>query len=130
MKNVRCSSQELQWFKKKVQMVSEVARNRFGSREKRHFCGNGVGSWLVAPSKVLNCSHGQALSFEHSQYEQLAEGRALREFTNYGSLKKSSFFKKNFVLYPPIVLFIVITLGQQYNVVEKPTINGYTVHLH
>ena len=69
----------------------------------------------MAPSKVLNCSHGQALSFEHSQYEQLAEGRALREFTNYGSLKKSSFFKKNFVLYPPIVLLILdITVPKFY----------------
>ena len=60
----------------------------------------------MAPSKVLNCSHGQALSFEHSQWEQLAEGRALREFTPPGSLKKSSFLKKNFVLYPIIILFI------------------------
>ena len=59
----------------------------------------------MAPSKVLNCSHGLALSFEHSQYEPLAGGRALREFTNSGSLKKSSFFKKNFVLYPTIILF-------------------------
>ena len=57
----------------------------------------------MAPSKVLNCSHGQALSFEHSQYEQLAEGRARREFTNSGSLKKSSFFKKKIVLYPTII---------------------------
>ena len=91
-------------LKKKVQMVSEVARNRFGSQEKRNFCCNGVGSWSMAPSKVLNCSHGLALSFEHSQYEQLAKRRALREFTNSGSLKKSSFFKKNFVLYPTIIL--------------------------
>ena len=58
----------------------------------------------MAPSKVLSCSHGLALSFEHSQYEQLAERRALRELTNSGSLKKSSFFKKNFVLYPTIIL--------------------------
>ena len=54
-------------LKKKVQMVGKVARNRFGSREKRHFCCNGVGSWSMAPSKVLNCSHGQALSFERSR---------------------------------------------------------------
>ena len=64
----------------------------------------------MAPSKVLNCSHGQALSFEHSQYEQLAEGRALREFTPSGSLKKSSFFKKNFDLYPTIILCPVIAM--------------------
>ena len=51
----------------------------------------------MAPTKVLNCFHGQALSFEYNQSEQLTEGRALREFT--GSLKKSSFFKTNFVLY-------------------------------
>ena len=48
----------------------------------------------MASTKVLNCSHGQALSFEHRQQEQLAEGRALRKFTPSGSLKKSSFFKK------------------------------------
>ena len=77
---------------KKVQMVSKVARNQFGSREKRHFCCDGVGNWSMPPTKVSNCSHGQALSFEHSQHEQLAEGRALREFTPSGSLKKSSFF--------------------------------------
>ena len=58
----------------------------------------------MAPTKVLNCSHGQALSFEHSQYEQLAKGRALRQFTPSGSLKKSSFLKKNFVLYPTKIL--------------------------
>ena len=75
-------------------MVSKVARNRFGSRGKRHFCCNEVGSWSMAPTKVLSCSYGQALSFEHSQYEQLAEGRALREFTPSESLKKSSFFCK------------------------------------
>ena len=48
----------------------------------------------MAPTKVLNCFHGQDLSFEYSQYVQLAEGRALREVTPSGSLKKSSFFKK------------------------------------
>ena len=53
----------------------------------------------MAPIKVLNCSHDQALSFEYSQWVQLVEGRALREFTHSGPLKKSSFFKKNFVLY-------------------------------
>ena len=100
MKSVECPSQELQWFKRKVQMVSKVARNRFGSREKRHFCCNGVGSWSMAPTKVLNCSHDQSLSFEHSQCEQLAKGCALREFTPSGSLTKSSFIKKNFVLHP------------------------------
>ena len=61
----------------------------------------------MAPTKVLNCSHGQALSFEHSQYEQLAKGRALRQFTPSGSLKKSSFLKKNFVLYPTKILFLL-----------------------
>ena len=55
----------------------------------------------MAPTKVLNCSHGQALSFEHSQWEQLAEGRALREFTPSGSLKKSSFLKKTSFFLPP-----------------------------
>ena len=35
-------------------MVSKVSRNRFGSREKRHFPCNGVGSWSMAPTKVLN----------------------------------------------------------------------------
>ena len=60
----------------------------------------------MAPTKVLNCSHSQALSFEHSQYKQLAEGRALHEFTPSGSLKKSSFFKKNFVLYPTKILLL------------------------
>ena len=59
----------------------------------------------MAPTKVLNCSHGQALSFEYIQYVQFAEGRALREFTPSGSLKKSSFFKKHFVLYLTIILF-------------------------
>ena len=42
-KNVKtawCSNQELQWFKKKVQMVSKVARYRFVSREKCHICCN------------------------------------------------------------------------------------------
>ena len=48
----------------------------------------------MAPTKVLNCSHGQALSLEYSQLEQLAEGRALRVFTPSESLKKSSFLKK------------------------------------
>ena len=52
---------------KKVQMVSKVARNRFVSREKRHICCNGVGSWSIVSTKVLNGSHGQVLSFEHSQ---------------------------------------------------------------
>ena len=47
----------------------------------------------MAPTKVLNCSHGQALSFEHRKYEQLAKERALRQFTPSGSLKKSSFLK-------------------------------------
>ena len=61
----------------------------------------------MAPTKVFNCSHGQALSFEYSQQVQLAEGRALREFTASGFLKKSSFFKKNFVLYLTIVLLLV-----------------------
>ena len=65
---VRCSNQELQWFKKKVQMVSKVARNRFVSREKRHICCNGVGSWPIVSTKVLNYrSYGEVLSFEHSQ---------------------------------------------------------------
>ena len=58
----------------------------------------------MAPTKVLNCSHSQVLSFEYSRRVQLAEGRALREFTPSGSLKKSSFFKKNFVLYLTIIL--------------------------
>ena len=58
----------------------------------------------MAPTKVLNCSHGQALSFEYSQQVKLTEGRALRNFTLSGSLKKSSFFKKNFVLYLTIIL--------------------------
>ena len=107
-------------------MVSEVARNRFGSQEKRNFCCNGVGSWSMAPSKVLNCSHGLALSFEHSQYEQLAEGRALREFTNSGSLKKSSFFKKNFVLYPTIILFSVGSY-YTYDVAHQYSVCSYRV---
>ena len=72
--------------------------------KKSHFCCNGVGSWSMAPTKVLNCSHGQALSFEHIRRVQLAEGRALRDFTPSGFLKKSSFFKKNFVLYLTIIL--------------------------
>ena len=59
----------------------------------------------MAPTKVLNCSHGQALSFEYSQWEQLGKGRALRQFKPSGSLKKRSFFKKNFVLYPTKILF-------------------------
>ena len=63
----------------------------------------------MVSSKVLNCSHGQALSFEHSQKKQLAEGRTLREFTPSGSLKKSSFFKKNSVLYPTIILLYIHT---------------------
>ena len=60
----------------------------------------------MAPTKVLNCSHGQALSFEYSQKVQLAEVPALREITSSGSLKKSSFFKKNFVLYLTIILLL------------------------
>ena len=67
----------------------------------------------MAPTKVLNCSHGQALSFECSQKVQLAEGRALREFTPSGSLKKSSFFKKNFVLYLTIILFAAVSVAAQ-----------------
>ena len=59
-KTVRCSNQELQWFKQKVQMVSKVARNRFVSREKRHICYNGVGSWSIVSTKVLNCSHDKS----------------------------------------------------------------------
>ena len=62
----------------------------------------------MAPTKVLNCSHGQALSFEYSRQEQLTEGRALREFTPSGSLKKSSFFKKKIVLYLTKILFYVL----------------------
>ena len=49
--------------------------------------------------KVSNCFHGQALSFEYSRKVPLAEGCALREVTHFGSLKKSSFFKKQFALY-------------------------------
>ena len=60
----------------------------------------------MAPTKVLYCSHGQALSFEYNQLVQLAKGRTLRQFTPSGSLKKSSFFKKNFVLYLTIILFL------------------------
>ena len=52
---------------KKVQMVGKVARDRFVSREKRHICCNGVGNWSIVSTKVLDCSHGQVLSFEHSQ---------------------------------------------------------------
>ena len=44
-----------------------VARNRFFSSKIRHFSCNGVGSWSMASTKVLKCSHGQALSFEHCQ---------------------------------------------------------------
>ena len=57
----------------------------------------------MAPTKVLNCSHGQALSFEHSQQEQLAEGRALRKFTPSGSLRKKkarSLTKTSFFIPP------------------------------
>ena len=43
----------------------------------------------MAPTKVLNCSHGQGLFFEYNRRVQLAEGRALREFTTSGSLKKA-----------------------------------------
>ena len=45
----------------------------------------------MAPTKVLNCPHGQALLFEYNQV-QFAEGRVLREFTPSGSFKKSSVF--------------------------------------
>ena len=62
----------------------------------------------MAPTNALNCSHGQALSFECSRRVQLAEGRALHEFTPSGSLTKSSFFKKNFVLYLTIILLHVL----------------------
>ena len=91
-------------FKKKCKWSVQFPGIDLTHEKKRHFCCNGVGSWLMAPTKVLNCSHGQALSFEYSQRVQLAEGRALREFTPSGSLKKSSFFKKNFVLYLTIIL--------------------------
>ena len=63
----------------------------------------------MAPTKVLNCSHGQALSSEYSQYVQLAEGRALRKFTPSGSLKKSSFFKNKIVLYLTKILLSMIS---------------------
>ena len=65
----------------------------------------------MAPTKVLNCSDGQTLSFEYSQEVQLAEGRALRKFTPSGSLKKSSFLKKNFILYLTIILFPTVRRG-------------------
>ena len=60
----------------------------------------------MAPTKVLNCSHGQDLSFEYSQQEQVAEGRALREFIPSGSLKKSSFFKKTSFFISPKYCFV------------------------
>ena len=82
----------------------------------------------MAPTKVLNCFHGQALSFEYSQYVQLAEVRALREITSSGSLKKSSFFKKNFVLYLTIILLIVLAIRMS-NVVLKKAVNFRTVLL-
>ena len=65
----------------------------------------------MAPTEVLNCSHGQAPSFEYIQKEQLAEGHALRGFTPSGSLKKSTFFKKNFVPYLTKILFNVCLPG-------------------
>ena len=68
----------------------------------------------MAPTKVLNCSHGQALSFAYSRRVQLAEGRALRELTPSGSVKKSSFFKKHFVIYLAIILFYTVALPPQF----------------
>ena len=48
-------------------------------------------------------------SFRLSKFKkvQLTEGRALREYTSSGSFKKSSFFKKKFVLHLTKVLFDV-----------------------
>ena len=54
----------------------------------------------MALTKVLNCSHGQALSFEYSQKVQLAEGRALREFTSSGSVKARSLKQTSFFISP------------------------------
>ena len=70
----------------------------------------------MAPIKVLNRSHNQVLSFEYSQEVQLTEGRVLREFTPSGSFKKSSFFKKNSVLYLTIILFHI--LGHLYHLLR------------
>ena len=61
----------------------------------------------MAPTKVLNCSHGQALSFEHIQWVQLAEGRALHEFTPSESLKRKAHSLKQIVLYPTKILLEV-----------------------
>ena len=91
-------------LKKKCKWSVQLPGIDLTHEKKRHFCCNGVGSWSMAPTKVLNCSHGLVLSFEYSRRVQLAGGRTLREFTPFGSLKKSSFFKKNFVLYLTIPL--------------------------
>ena len=85
----------------------------------------------MAPTKVLNCSHGQALSFEHSQWEQLAEGRALREFTPSGSLKKSSFLKKTSFFIPPKYCFNEIRPSARYfllhQVIIKIFVTSYSL---
>ena len=56
----------------------------------------------MAPTKVLNCSHGQALPLSIANKNNSQKGvRYIREFTPSGSLKKSSFFKKTSFFIPP-----------------------------
>ena len=92
----------------KIQMVSTVDRNRFSHEEKRHFGYNGARNWSMASTKVLDCSHGQALLFKHTQLVQLGEGRVLRELSSFESLKKNSFFQSWFVLYFTQVLLFAV----------------------
>ena len=91
-----------------IQMVSTVDRKRFSHEKKCHFCYNGAGNWSMASTKVLDCSHGQALLFKHTQLVQLGEGRVLRELSSSQSLRKSPFFQNWFVLYFTKVLLFAV----------------------
>ena len=66
----------------------------------------------MAPTKVLNCSHGQALLFEYNQYRYNSQ-KGVR-YVNLRLLdlqrNKSSFFKKNFVLYLTKMIVTVLLL--------------------
>ena len=62
----------------------------------------------MGPTKVLNFSHGQALSFEHSQYAYNSQ-KGVR-YVNLRLLdlqRKARSLKNKFVLYLTKILFVV-----------------------
>ena len=54
-------------LKKKSKWSVQLPGIDLAHEEKRHFCCNGVGSESMAPTKVLNYSHGQSLLFAYKR---------------------------------------------------------------